>query len=103
MPQRKADYSNASPYAETGLYRLGLDVMQHRKIPRFADDRLFEIEPRYNLRPDLLAHDLYGSAKLWWVFAARNPSVLKDPMFHFVTGNKIYIPTKQTIKSALGL
>ena len=103
MPTRKVTYSQTSPYADTDLYRLGLDVMQHRRIPRLADDRLFEIEPRYNYRPDLLAYDLYGTTKLWWVFAARNPSALKDPLFHFVTGNKIFLPTKQTLKTSLGI
>lgn len=103
MPKRKAVYSNDSPWGDTGLYRLGLDVMTHRKIPRLADDKLFEIEPKYHLRPDLLAYDLYGSATLSWVFAARNPSALKDPLFHFVTGNKIFLPKKQTLKTALGL
>lgn len=103
MPSRKADYNADSPYADTGLYRIGLDVMEHRKIPRYADDTLFEIDPEYHMRPDKLAQELYGSWKLWWVFAARNPSALKDPLYHFVTGNKIFLPTKQTLKAALGL
>lgn len=103
MSAHKANYNAESPYADTDLYRIGLDVMEHRKIPRLADDRLFEIGPQYNLRPDLLAYELYGTPKLWWVFAARNPSALKDPMYHFVTGKKIFLPTKTTLKSALGL
>ena len=103
MPARKADYNADSPYADTGLYRIGLDVMEHRKIPRYSDDQLFEIDPEYHMRPDKLAYDLYGTPKLWWVFAARNPSALKDPMYHFVTGNKIFLPKKQTLKAALGL
>ena len=103
MTTRKASYSAESPYADTNLYRLGLDVMEHRKIPRFADDRLYEIEPQHNLRPHLLAFELYGTPKLWWVFAARNPSALKDPMYDFVTGKKIFLPKKTTLKAALGL
>jgi len=103
MPKKLAVYDNSSPMANIGLYRIGLDVMQHRPIPRYADDELFEIDPEYHMRPDKLAHALYGSRKLWWVFAARNPSALKDPMFHFVTGNKIFLPKKATLKAALGL
>lgn len=103
MATRKAAYGQGSPWANTGLYRLGLDVMEHRPIPRLAADRLYEIEPPYHLRPDLLAYDLYGSEKLWWVFAARNPSTLKDPTFHFVTGMKIFLPDKETLQSALGI
>lgn len=103
MATRKAYYGSDSPYADTGLYRLGLDVMEHRQIPRFSDDELFEIDPKYHMRPHLLAYDLYGTSKLWWVFAARNPSALKDPMYHFVTGNKIFLPKKKTLNEALGL
>jgi hypothetical protein len=103
MATRKSFYDNESPWADTGLYRLGLDVMDHKPIPRFAEDRLYEIEPPYHLRPDLLAYHLYGSEKLWWVFAARNPSALKDPLFHFVSGNKIFLPQKETLKAALGI
>ena len=103
MPTRKATYSSDSPYASTGLYRLGMDVMKHKTIPRFANDELFEIEQQYHMRPDLLAYHLYGTEKLWWVFAARNPSSLKDPLYHFVAGNKIFLPSKQTLKTSLGI
>ena len=102
MATRTAFYSNNSPYGKTELYRLGLDVMNHKKIPKYASDELYEIPMEYNYRPDLLAYKLYGSSRLWWVFAARNPSALKDPLFHFVAGNKIYLPSKSTLNSALG-
>lgn len=100
---RKINYGITSPYMETGIYRLGLDVMQHRPIPRYKEDKLYEIETQYNYRPHLLAFDLYGDEHLWWVFSARNPSQLKDPYFDFVTGNKIYLPSSQTLSNALGL
>lgn len=100
---REVFYSSDSPYAATGIYRLGLDVMEHRPIPKYKEDRLYEIDPQYNFRPDLLAFDLFGSATLWWVFSARNPSILKDPIFDFATGNKIYVPTKETVFASLGL
>ena len=45
----------------------------------------------------------YGDANLWWVFAMRNPNVLKDPLFDFTTGNTIYVPTKASLQSDLGL
>lgn len=100
---RKTYYSTQSPYADTGIYRLGLDVMRHRAIPRFKEDKLYKIEPQYNYRPDLLAFDLYGTAALWWVFTARNPSVLKDPTFDFRTNQQIFLSTKSTLVTALGL
>jgi hypothetical protein len=50
-----------------------------------------------------LAFDLYGDANLWWVFAARNPNVIRDPIFDFLPGVRIYIPKKTTIDRDLGL
>ena len=53
-------------------------------------------------RPDLLAFDLYGDVGYWWVFAVRNKSILKDPIYDLVPGRTIYIPQAETIRSALG-
>ena len=36
------------------------------------------ISNKYNNRPDLLANELYGNSKLWWVFAEFNPDTLND-------------------------
>jgi hypothetical protein len=78
-----------------------LDVMINRAIPSDPTDVYWEITPTYTLRPDLLAYDLYNNSQLWWVFAQRNPNTLKDPLFGFVSGVKIYIPKLTTLKTAL--
>jgi len=52
------------------------------------------IESRYDQRPDLMAYDLYGNAKLWWVFAEFNPDELNDPIVDFNTGKTIVVPTR---------
>jgi hypothetical protein len=97
-------YSQTSPYFSTKVYKnLFLDVMENRSISSQMDDVLFEINTTYNLRPDLLAHDLYDDSKLWWVFSQRNPNILKDPMFDFVLGTKIYLPQYSSLKESLGL
>jgi hypothetical protein len=58
----------------------------------------------YEFRPDLLAYDLYGDSKLWWVFAERNPNRLgEDPYFDFKTGVGIYVPKLSTLKTVLGI
>lgn len=49
---------------------------------------------RHHLRPDVLANDLYGNAKLWWVFAQFNPDTLIDPIIDFTTGKEIIVPTR---------
>jgi len=97
-------YGPTSPYHNTSTYNNEfLDVMVNRPIPMNASDIYWEITQTYNMRPDLLAFDMYGDAKLWWVFAQRNPNRLKDPMFDFVTGTGIYIPQLPTLREVLGL
>jgi hypothetical protein len=74
-----------------------------RPISKQANDKLYQIDRFYHLRPDILAYDLYQKPSLWWVFAARNPNSIKDPLFDFVTGNLIYLPDKTSLYSDLGL
>lgn len=96
-------YSKTSPYfltQDTGQY---LDVLTLRDIPTASDDILFTVTQQYTHRPDLLAYDLYGDVNLWWVFAVRNKSVIKDPVYDLVAGQKIYLPKVATINSALGI
>lgn len=97
-------YPTTSPYYLTDVYKNQfLDVYINRNIPKLSDDVYWEITSTYNLRPDLLAYDTYNDSRLWWVFAVRNPNKLKDPMFDFVTGKKIYLPKLSVLKQVLGL
>jgi hypothetical protein len=96
-------YSKTSPYFATDSNGAYLDVLTLRDIPAEADDILFEVPQQYTHRPDLLAFDLYDDQNLWWVFAVRNKSVLKDPIYDMLAGQKIYIPKLSTINAALGL
>ena len=67
-----AFYTGSSPYASTQIIENEyLDVLTIRPVPAKSDDVLYTVEPQYNRRPDLLAYDLYGNEKLWWVFAQR--------------------------------
>jgi len=96
-------YPQTSPYYLTQVYNNQfLDIMENRPIPMNPLDLEFEITGPYNLRPDLLAFDLYNDSRLWWVFSQRNPNKLKDPLFDFVTGTTIYLPQLPTLKKALG-
>ena len=97
-----ATYTATSPYYETRNNEFYLDLMVNRNIPKKSDDRLFTINQVYNLRPDLLAHDLYGNSELWWVFAHRNPNTLVDPLYDFRVGTQIYLPALETLREALG-
>tara|TARA_B100000530_G_C15775104_1_gene415124 strand:+ start:333 stop:635 length:303 start_codon:yes stop_codon:yes gene_type:complete len=98
-----ATYDNESPYANTevvnGQY---LDILSIRPVPAYDDDILYTIESQYQHRPDLLAYDLYGSTKLWWVFAQRNMNTIKDPVYDMVTGTQIYLPQGAKLTEVLG-
>lgn len=97
-------YPASSPYFTTGITaNKYLDIMINRPIASDPADIYWTITPTYTLRPDLLAYDLYSNSRLWWVFAQRNPNTLKDPLFDFVQGVKIYIPQFQLISKSLGL
>jgi len=96
-------YSKTSPYFETDQTNGYLDVMKSRDFPFNVDDVVFEITKTYEYRPDLLAFDIYEDVNLWWVFSVRNSSIIKDPIFDFTAGIKIYIPPLDTLTSALGL
>ena len=92
-----------SPYANTPLTDTGyLDVFAPVPVPVGSNDVLYEILPAYTYRPDLLAFDLYGQKELWWVFAQRNLDVLKDPIFDFVAGTKIYLPQGSNLRLLIG-
>lgn len=97
-------YASTSPWHDTAITRLGaLDVLSIRPVPAESDDQLYTIETQYTYRPDLLAYDYYGSAKLWWVFAQRNMDVIKDPVYDMVAGTDIYLPKPDALRKILGI
>lgn len=98
-----ATYGATSPWGKTrvrnGSY---LDIMTIRPVPKMDDDVLYEVQPQFTHRPDLLAFSVYGTPKLWWVFAQRNVDVLKDPVFDLEAGIKIFLPREDKLKKFLG-
>lgn len=98
-----ATYSPYSPYSKTPQNRLYLELLKIRSVPSEADDFLYTIESQFTHRPDLLAYSLYGNSKLWWVFVQRNMDVIKDPIYDFVPGTKIFIPKKTNLEKFLGI
>ena len=98
------NYTASSPYKNTEIVEnTYLDVLSYRPINADPNDVYYEITQVYQYRPDLLAYDLYGTAKLWWVFAQRNPNLLgPDPYFNFKAGIKIYIPNINNLRQDLG-
>lgn len=98
-----AKYNKSSPWSTTPQNNLYLELLEIRPVPAEADDFRYVIETHYRHRPDLLAYDLYGDPKLWWVFVQRNMSVIKDPIYDFEPGTAIYIPKKSNLRKFLGV
>jgi hypothetical protein len=98
-----ANYKKTSPWADTRQNNFYLELLEIRSVPSEPDDFRYVIENQYRHRPDLLAYDVYGSAKLWWVFVQRNMSVLKDPIYDFEPGVVIYLPKKTNLRKFLGV
>jgi hypothetical protein len=96
-------YSRTSPYFTTNANGTYLDLMNYRKILFRVDDATYTVEKTFEYRPDLLAFSIYNNASLWWVFQARNPNVITDPIGDFVAGTVIRVPKLQDLQSQLGL
>jgi len=77
-------YSSSSVYYNTSLDSQNrLSYWVPRSVPSSLSDKIITISAVYNQRPDLMAHDIYGDSRLWWVFAMRNPNSLAAD--HWVT------------------
>lgn len=94
-------YNKVSPYFTTQKNTMYLEVLNYRSVPALAKDKLIPITSEYVNRPDLLAYDLYGTTRLWWVFSVRNPNVLKDPIYDMKEGVEIYVTNKEDLLSIL--
>lgn len=98
-----AKYTASSPWYDTPQKTPYLDIWQPRPIPAASDDFQYTIQPQYNYRPDLLAYDIYGNPKLWWVFMQRNVDIIFDPIYDFRSGVTIALPKKSQLLASLGL
>ena len=98
-----AKYSKTSPYFSTPQNDINLEPLVSRPFAIEDDDQSYTIERTYAYRPDLLAYDLYGSPRLWWVFAQRNPDVIEDPIYDFAAGVTIKVPKPGNIRTDLGV
>lgn len=99
-----ARYDSNSPWGKTRVINSQyLGILDIKPVPAESDDIVYTIEPQYTYRPDLLAYDLYGDHKLWWVFAQRNMDTIKDPIFDLKSGVEIYLPQGPQLREVLGL
>lgn len=95
------EYARNSPWFKTKINDSYLEMLTYRPITQNSADTVYVIENQYKHRPDLLAYDLYGDTKLWWIFVHRNRNILKDPIFDFIPGVTIYLPNKTDLQASI--
>lgn len=96
----QVNYDKNSPYFQTNQvtnYVQYLSFWNGQYIPPLSTDTLYQIGNAYKYRPDLLSYELYQTSQLWWVFALRNPDILIDPVWDFIPGYTIYVPSKESL------
>ncbi len=98
-----AKYSRTSPYFSTPQNNINLEPLVKRPFAIEDDDQSYTIERTYAYRPDLLAYDIYGTPRLWWVFAQRNPDKIEDAIYDFKPGVTIQLPKPENISRDLGV
>ncbi len=91
-----AKYNSSSNYAGTALNKKYLELYQPpmTRETLSVETRLVKIQSKYDRRPDLMAHDLFGNSRVWWIFASYNREKLKDPIHDFKAGMTIVVPKK---------
>ena len=96
-------HKSSSYYRDTPIRDFYLDLWQidDSDIQPQETDVEYTIESKYAERPDLLASDRYGNARLWWVIALRNRDLLIDPIGDFQAGLTIFLPEKETISGLI--
>jgi hypothetical protein len=90
-------YSSGSPYAATQQTTWYLDTLVLREVNPDHTDTIMVVPTQYNLQPYNLSYDLYGTKDYWWAFMVLNPDVIRDPIYDFVAGITIRVPTKERL------
>ncbi len=83
----------------TDVYPNRLGWWDRTAIASATDDTTILLPAKYNLRPDLLAYDVYGKSVLQWVILQFNAIV--DINTEFVTGATIVVPSSARVYSSI--
>jgi hypothetical protein len=95
-------YPANSPYFSTPQLSWRIDRWAFRYIPPNSGDTQVTLQIQHQYRPDKLSYDLYSTPSYWWVFAVRNPFLRSDPVWDFVAGLTIEVPTLDYLRRILG-
>lgn len=91
-----------SPYALTPRTSWYTGRYVFRPIPPDSGDVPLKLTLQYQYRPDKLSFDLYGTSSYWWIFCIRNPFLRRDPVWDFVEGITIIVPSREYLDRIIG-
>jgi hypothetical protein len=94
----RSDRQNQGRYVQGGsveAFPRRIGWWERKIFEHDVSDIMFEIIPKYNKRPDLLAFDMYGSVRLQWLVLQYNTIV--DINEEFITGKTIRLPLKTRV------
>lgn len=80
-----------SPWSETRIEGRLSGPYIHKSVPKAGDDFTYTVTERQQYAPDLLAYDLYGDWRLWWLIPLLNE--LEDPTFDLRAGMEVRCPS----------
>ena len=97
----KSNYQSGGRFVQGGLvddFQDRLGWWERRVFPSDTSDVTIILPAKYNMRPDLLAYDLYGKATLQW-FILQYSSV--SDITTFVQGLELTLPTRSRLLGQL--
>jgi hypothetical protein len=97
----RVNYTSESPYYTTPQTSFFLLHLNFRKIPFSSSDVFYTLESKYQYRPDLLAFDVYGDPRYWWIFQNMNMDTIKDPIWDFKPGITIRYATRDRLNEII--
>lgn len=86
-----------SPWSEVRIEGRFSGPYLHKSVPAAADDFYYTVTERQHHAPDLLAYDLYGDWRLWWLIPQLNE--LEDPTHDLTAGLSIRCPSISRARS----
>lgn len=95
-------YPVSSPYALTTQSSWHINRFVFRPIPPDSGDVPIDLQLIHQYRPDRLSQQLYNTPVYWWVFCVRNPFLRGDPIWGFIEGLTIIVPSLKHINSVVG-
>lgn len=88
-----SEFNKYSLYSKTNTTNYYRDYYNPITIPLSDSDIYIIVTGEYANKPCKLAYDMFGSARLSWVFGYFNPNQISDPIFDLKEGMILRIPT----------